>query len=232
MIKRSKLVFRRIQSRPVNPDLLRKPEAPNPSEMVERRSEHGFTVLVINSSQAMAKEITIQLSLDIPGCLIMYAPTIELAKWLLSRRDIDLVVSSDILPDGNIFKLQSVLRKMKDPPDMVVVGNVLLQSTDSLEEIGYHFSRYRCLSPESVPTEPPKLAQVITDLGQDIRHHLNNPLQAIVAMAFVAQSGKADGKVLEQALDSIEKVAKNMSTIVNGLEEKIRDAVEPLASNR
>lgn len=203
-------------------------------------TENDFTVLVINSSRDMAKEITFQLSSDIPGCSIMYAPTIELAKWILTRREINLVVSSDILPDGNVAKLTQVFLKRQSPPDLVIVGGSTLNGNDIINDSHYQFKKYRCIS--DVPTVKAKqggsgvsqrssvLTSALANLGDDIRNDLNNPLQAIVAMAFVAQSSRADPGVIEQALDSIERAAKNMSQIVNGLEDKIRDVVAPIAS--
>ena len=74
-------------------------------EPVRAEGGSGYSVLVINSSQEMAREITKELTLGIPGCSIMYAPTIELARWIIKRRAIDLVVSCPVLPDGSIIKL-------------------------------------------------------------------------------------------------------------------------------
>jgi len=177
----------------------------------------------------MAKEITFQLTLDIPGCSIMYAPTIELAKWTLSRRQVNLIVSSDILPDGNIARLKPNLARLKDPPDLVVVGGLGLKDRQLFDGSNYRFSDSRCI--EAKPSEHNELEKVISSLGEDIRNDLNNPLQAIVAMAFVAQSNKSAPTVIDQALDSIEKVAKKMSSIVNDLEEKIRSKVSTVAGS-
>lgn len=197
--------------------------------------EQEFTVLVVNSSQEMAKEITLQLTLSIPGCSIMYAPTIEVARWILSRRRVNLVVSSPILPDGSIERLKSALEKMEQPADLVVVGNLNARSADLLSNSSYQCTalrRINSVTPAAKPVEPiinrptnRALKKNIQNLGADIRNDLNNPLQEIVAMVFVARTGAESSPASDCALDAIEKAAKNMSKLVNALEDKIRDVV-------
>jgi signal transduction histidine kinase len=67
-----------------------------------------------------------------------------------------------------------------------------------------------------------RLDRALSELGADIRNDLNNPLQEIVAMAFVAQAAGELSPVAEQALDAIENAAMNLSQVVNALEGKIR----------
>lgn len=194
-----------------------------------------FHVLVINSSQAMAKEITMQLTLAIPGCSIMYAPTLELARLLIRRREIQLVVSSPILPDGSIAKLKDVLEKLRDPPDVVVVGNVTIDSADVLGDSVYDMAALRRLgrqkikekmATQKVSSETEKLEDTISTLGADLRNDLNNPLQEIVAMVYVAQKCHGEANpATDQALVAIDKAAKNMAEVVTGLEDKIKNAV-------
>ena len=70
--------------------------------------------------------------------------------------------------------------------------------------------------------------ETISSLGADLRNDLNNPLQEIVAMLFVAKAGGpvANGPTA-QALDAIDRAAKNMASVVKTLEDKIRRAVQP-----
>ena len=49
--------------------------------------------------------------------------------------------------------------------------------------------------------------------------------QEIVAMVYVARSGVLGEDTSNQALAAIEKAAKNMSSVVNALEDKIRTAI-------
>jgi len=240
VFKRSTLVFRKFPSssklKPTSKEgkgaALPKPSA---------RLDSEASVLVINAGQEMAKEMTAELSLSFPGCGIIYAPTLEVARWVLNKRRIDLIVSSHILPDGPVSKLQAVLSKIENPPDVVVVGDLTLKSHEIFGNSGYELLKFRRITrnevqsspaPETlcpIPTRPNKFEKVITELGNDIRNDLNNPLQAIVAMVFVAQSGKGPSQMTEQALDAIEKTAKGMSAIVNQLENKIKEAVSPIA---
>ncbi len=191
-------------------------------------------VLVVNASHDMAKEITLQLTLRVPDCSIMYAPSIEVAKWILGRRAIDLVVASPLLPDGSVTRLRPVLESMEAPPILIVVGN------SEVERI--HFpneSEYRCTKLKRINTEANSgaapiihrqraqtyLQTSIKSLGADIRNDLNNPLQEIVAMVFVAKTGSEISSGSTCALDAIERAALNMSKVVNALEDKIRGAI-------
>jgi hypothetical protein len=63
----------------------------------------------INASHTMAHEITAQLSENLPGSTILFAPTLSLALWILKRRSIDLILSTDVLPDGSLSKLHEFL---------------------------------------------------------------------------------------------------------------------------
>ena len=188
-----------------------------------------FTALVVNSSHDMAKEITLQLTLSIPGCSIVYAPTIELAAWILRRRKIDLVVSSAVLPDGGVAKLKPVLDKVAQAPNLVVVGDLSVQNAEILGGGEYEFRAVRKFSKIERPTRAtPKLPAIqttIRTLGADIRNDLNNPLQEIVAMIFVAQANTKNESTTEQALAAIDRAAKNMASVVGGLEGKILQAV-------
>jgi len=212
-------------------------------------------VLVVNSSREMAKEMTVELTMQIPGCAITYAPTIELAKLILARRRIDLVVASPMLPDGSITKLKDSLERFTSPPDVVVVGNLSMRNAELLGGSRYEFAALRRMHNEpSAARAAPKIVRrsaierqgspvssisnagvgsagsvMIRDLGANIRNDLNNPLQEIVAMVFVAQEdSKTEGTASPatmQALQAIERTAKSMAMIVNGLEEKIKIAV-------
>lgn len=195
----------------------------------------GCTVLVINSSQDMAKEITLQLQLKLPGCAIVYAPTIELAGWLLRTRKIDLVVSSAILPDGSVHRLSGALQSMAAPPDVVVVGDLPVRNAEALQDSGYEFATVRRFKKSEggrpgpaeqlvMPMANP-LQERISSLGADLRNDLNNPLQEIVAMVFVAKHGAAMSDTTNTALDAIGNATTNLARVVSELEEKIRKAV-------
>lgn len=79
-----------VTDKPVTPIL----KAAPPAQIEQPIASSEVNVLVINDSQDMAKEMSMQLTLALPGCSITYAPTIELAKWILGRRSINLVVSA------------------------------------------------------------------------------------------------------------------------------------------
>lgn len=204
---------------------------------------HECTALVINSSHEMAKEITLALTLEMPNCSIMYAPTIQLARWILFRRKIDLVVSSAILPDGNIALLSKTLERLESPPDIVVVGSARLKNRAILEGSSYLLNVTRKVKTEQ--NTPIRLTDVVVEtqlnanpqsssnelplkirrLGADLRNDLNNPLQEIVAMVFVAQAGQSAAPATLQALEAIDRAAKGLAKVVKGLEEKILEAV-------
>lgn len=221
--------------------LLLNAEQPSPGHLKERpqaqltsaqplpspQLDEGATVLVINSCHEMAKEITFQLTLAIPGCSIMYAPTIETAKWILKRRKVSLVVSSPLLPDGSIARLRLVLERMESPADLLVVGSLHGRSAEIFADSAYKCTALRRIRPAQTESTSPKqdLHKHIKSLGADIRNDLNNPLQEIVAMVFVARSGAQASQTSDCALNAIETAAKNMSKVINALEDKIRGVI-------
>lgn len=193
-------------------------------------SAQPCNALVINASHEQAKEISLQLTLQMPACSIMYAPSIETARWILGRRHIDIIISNQILPDGSIAKLRDALERMQSPAELIVIGSSTARSIAMLNDSTYHCSTLRRLPTSSTPLSPPaqsakaKSETSIRSLGADIRNDLNNPLQEIVAMVFVAKSTGQASESSVCALDAIEKAARNMAKIVNGLEDKIRNS--------
>ena len=195
-----------------------------------RISKDSSTVLVINASQGLAQEITVELSRTLPGATILFAPTLHLALWILKRRSIDIILSSSVLPDGPLGKLHEFLELMTPPPELVVISDLTTTRSEMGSHPGYRFVELRRVSmrQQPVPQIPPSPAAPlsrISELGADIRNDLNNPLQEIVAMAFVAHSSHGLSPSAEQALSAIQRAASNMATVVNKIEEKIRSAV-------
>lgn len=192
----------------------------------------GCTVLVINASQSMAHEITVQLSSTLPGSTILFAPTLSLALWILKRRHIDLILSSATLPDGALSTLHDFIELMSPPPELVIISNLHSSRAEFGSHPGYRFVELRRLSARN-PSQQPQtagIAQKISELGADIRNDLNNPLQEIVAMAFVAHSSQGLSPVAEEALSAIQRAAGNMADLVNMLEDKIRGVVSRTAA--
>lgn len=193
----------------------------------EVQTQSGATVLVINASQDMAQEITFELSKTLPGCSILFAPTLSLALWMLKRRSIDIILSSSILPDGPLSKLHESLELLSPPPELVILSDLSTTRSDLGSHPGYRFVELRRVpankpySPEAPPASPH-----LSALGADLRNDLNNPLQEIVAMAFVATASQGLSPVAEEALSAIQRAANNMASVVNSLEDKIRSVVD------
>ena len=198
-----------------------------------RTSKDTSTVLVINASQGLAQEITVELSRTLPGATILFAPTLHLALWILKRRSIDIILSSSVLPDGPLGKLHEFLELMSPPPELVIISDLTTTRSEMGSHPGYRFVELRRVSirqqqqqlPPNIPPSPAAPLSRISELGADIRNDLNNPLQEIVAMAFVAHSSQGLSPSAEQALSAIQRAATNMATVVNKIEEKIRSAV-------
>ena len=206
-----------------------------PHELALKSS--ACTVLVISASHSMAHEITAELSGTLPGSTILFAPTLELALWTLKRRSIDLILSSDRLPDGPLGKLHQFLELMSPPPELVVLSDLSSTRSQITSHPGYRFVEIRRLRarddeltnlPENQSV--PSLNNTISELGADLRNDLNNPLQEIVAMAFVAHASDGLSPTAEHALSAIQRAASNMEGVVNKLEEKIRGAVSRSAA--
>lgn len=204
-----------------------------PTEQIDEGSP--FRVLVLNASHEMAHQITGQLRKKLPSCIIMYAPSIELAAWIIRRHRINLIVSSPVLPDGNAMaRLTPMLEGMKVPPDIMIFGQVNAPDEMVLSGSRYELAAFRRIgqAPQGADLDvhEEKLLTAISTLGEDIRNDLNNPLQEIVAMVYVAQSmasGRTEGTPeTQEALYAIDSAAKNMARVVKGLEQKIRRAVQ------
>ena len=192
-------------------------------------AQGGATVLVINASQNMAQEITVELSRTLPGCSILFAPTLHLALWMLKRRSIDIILSSAILPDGPLSKLHESLELLSPPPELVILSDLTTTRSELGSHPGYRFVELRRVPSQrsySEASNPQPSAQQITSLGADLRNDLNNPLQEIVAMAFVATSSQGLSPIAEEALGAIQRAATNMASVVNTLEDKIRSVVD------
>lgn len=184
------------------------------------------TVLVVNASQEVAGEITAELSSALPGCTILFAPTLGLALWILKRRSIDLILSSAVLPDGSLSKLHELLELLDPPPELVVMSGIETTRSQLGAHPGYRFVELRRLTNNVAPASlTPDVSRSICELGADLRNDLNNPLQEIVAMAFVAQTSPGLSPVAEQALSAIERAAGSLATVVGSLEDKIRGVV-------
>ena len=189
---------------------------------LQPQDDTNFQVLVINASEQMALEITVELQESIPECFIMYAPTVELARWLMKRRVFHLVVSSPVLPDGSIAGLRSALEAMENKPDLVVVGDGKMQSQSLLRDSAYHMKAIRRMNGS---TQEVDRGSNLRALSADLRNDINNPLQEIVAMVFVAQASGALADNTSQALKAIDRAAKNLAQVVWGMEEKILKVV-------
>lgn len=204
-----------------------------PTQALVQAAE-GCTVLVINASQNMAHEITLELSRTLPGSTILFAPTLSLALWILKRRQINLILSSAILPDGALATLHQVIEVMSPPPELVVISDLHSTRAELGSHPGYRFVELRRVSTRQGDVRqgegPHVMASRISELGANIRNDLNNPLQEIVAMAFVAHSSQGISPMAEEALSAIQRAADNMADVVNRLEDKIRVVVSQSGS--
>ena len=199
-----------------------------PSRPIVAGSE-GCTVLVINASQSMAHEITLELSRTLPGSTILFAPTLSLALWILKRRKINLILSSAILPDGALGTLHQFIELMSPPPELVVISDLHSTRAELGSHPGYRFVELRRVSTRQ-GEESHVIQSRISELGANLRNDLNNPLQEIVAMAFVAHTSQGLSPMAEEALSAIQRAAGNMADVVNRLEDKIRVVVSQSAA--
>jgi signal transduction histidine kinase len=174
----------------------------------------------------MAQEITLELSRTLPGCSILFAPTLNLALWMLKRRSIDIILSSSVLPDGPLSRLHESLEAMSPPPELVILSDLSASRSELGSHPGYRFVELRRVPSRGANQNERAKTPHISELGADLRNDLNNPLQEIVAMAFVATTSNGLSPVAEEALGAIQRAANNMASVVNSLEDKIRRVVE------
>ncbi len=199
----------------------------NLKKVAEKSSpELPFSVLILNASHDMAVEMTACLEQTVSHCQIIYVPSITLARLMLSRRNIDLVISSSVLPDGSVQLLKESILEAEYQPDLIVVGLdahlSMIRDKGRLSEnapADMALAGYQKLKVEN--------DDEVSTLGADIRNDLNNPLQEIVAMVYVAQVDATMTPETKQALGAIDQAAKSMSGYINDLEDKIRSVVTP-----
>lgn len=202
----------------------------------------------------MAGHISERLRTTLPNHQILYSPSLKLADWMLKRKKIDLIISSEVLPDGGIDSLQEIIRRYTHKPDLVVVGKGLPRSIYSLKKAGYDLvSCKRVVAENPIKHEilsTPKdslqekqsaqeradlsqktligrgaLATKITTLGADLRNDLNNPLQEIVTLAFAVKQSSSEDQVTQQAIEAIEEAAKQMAGTVQKIEDRVKSVV-------
>ena len=197
---------------------------------VPEKAAKNYSVLVLNANRQMANEISARLAEHVDDCSMVYAPTLELAKLLLKKGDIDLVVSSPILPDGHITKLQPILESLQNPPDVLIFADSEKKSIRLFESTNYHFLSIKQVNSEAEPLTVEKCVKLsdetdaLSHISADIRDALNNPLQEIVSLIFVARSAPASFST-ERALDAIEAAAQNMATMVWGIEDRLYEGM-------
>jgi hypothetical protein len=189
-------------------------------EAVQKVLEPGCRALVINASHEMASAMRAQLEEVLDECEITFAPSIELARWLLKRQTFELVVTSSILPDGNPAKLRDTIATLEHPPAVVVVGDL---TSDDVRRLGDDWYAFSSLQVQGRQRET--LQDRISSLGADLRDQLNNPLQEIVAMVFIAQRGGEGPELGDKALHAIDRAAKNLAGVVSRLEDRIRECI-------
>lgn len=208
-----------------NSELVRKPILDNQTKP---------SVLVVNSSNVMAGAITKQLSITCPDCTLLYSPSLALAGWMLKKRKINLIIANEVLPDGGIDKLKTIVSGLEDPPDILVVGRSVHRSVLALTGAGYHMVKRKKLeiaasdinySYKNPDKDTISLKNRLTSLGADLRNDLNNPLQEIVTMAYIAKQDSLSNTMTEEAIFAIEKAANQLAGTVSGLEQRIVRAV-------
>lgn len=186
-------------------------------------SKNRPTVLVVNASHTMAETVTLELTETIPDCTILFAPTVQIALWIVGKRQIDVIISSATLPDGTASQIHSSLSNVPSPPELLILSELSTTRDVISSHPGYRFIELRRVTQSSsvgLPIARNKNALAL--LGADIRNDLNNPLQEIVAMAFVATSSSELSSTAEEALSAIQRAATSMASIINSLEDKIK----------
>ncbi len=203
---------------PLRSDVCRRKPAATKKANFEKE-ERRIQILIINSSEEIAACMTEELEREFGLSTILYAPTLTLARWLLKKRRFDLVVTSPMLPDGSVASLRSSLHSFDNPPDLLVVGEHEKYTRDILKNSVYQLRASKSMQQQSRD-------QSIKSLGADLRNDFNNPLQEIVAMVFVAKVTDCLPAQSIQALNAIERAAKNMSDLVWKIEEKIMVTIQ------
>lgn len=186
-------------------------------------SENRTSVLVLGVAEKLATPLMENLKSQDEFGQILFAPTLGVAEWLLLKRPVSLVISTAHLPDGELKDLKKLLYRMIDIPSLIVLGS----HDDVAQEIAV---AQRRKAPPLVhrkmhKLDAPALTQSIKVLGADLRNDLNNPLQEIVTMIYVAKMGGVDASVAREALAAIEKAASQMASVVGSFEGRMHSSI-------
>lgn len=181
------------------------------------------TVLVVGLEERLATPLIQNLKNQKDFGQILFAPTLGVAEWLLLKREVSIVISTAILADGQLKDLKKLLYRMAEIPSLIVIGS----SEDVSQELSVIKKRatppYVHRKPHQLDT--PAVTQTIKVLGADLRNDLNNPLQEIVTMVYVAKMGSPDASAANEALGAIERAANQMATVVKSFEGKMESSI-------
>jgi hypothetical protein len=160
-------------------------------------------ILVIGADIKEADLIAHELKAYAPDCQIYYSPNLQLSASILSRKEIELVITNNLIAKDFSDQLEYLILRATSYPKLLVLDN-LGESENSSGLNSDH--------------DP------IAELGSDLRDKLNNYLQQIVSFVFAAQN--SSGRDSTAALSYIDKAARDMANTVSGIEDQIREKLK------
>ncbi len=180
------------------------------------RNGRGKKILIINNSSALAFHLKFELEHLLPGCEMVFTPTIEAAAIMLKSEDFSVVIAEASVNKKDLtFQLEQCVA----PPNLILVGSEEAEILGLAHSVIFELASVRAIKPL------PHVEDPVQTVGNDLRNDLNNPLQAILASVYVAKHLDAASEEAALALDAISHAASQMASTVRGLESRIRRAV-------
>jgi hypothetical protein len=194
---------------------------PNPNKSSNR------TVLVLNNDARIAEAVTVQLLRLDPQISIIYAPTLTSAKVFLKGCPVSLIITEETLPDGSAYLLRSTLEESGQEPQLIILSQAHNFSGLPFEAVSpYRFARVQLIgsthsynrglteaSSNQCPTKT-HISALKRQIRAELKDSVNNPLQEILAMVYVARNCSETNALLNEALKAIETAAEKIASEV------------------
>jgi hypothetical protein len=194
-----------------------------PTTSVSARSSK---ILVVNGDSVLASQVMVQLKQLGSSVIPLFVPSLKAAQLMLRRSSFDLIIGSAMLPDGPLTGLEQDLQKVKNPPPVIVVDTIEEAAEVPLDQ-EYRFAKLRHIKrslyqhdieiSQSLLTHDRYIDSVLHEVSTDLRDKLNNPLQEIVAMVYVARNAPSETALVHSALQAIERAAQEMNGAVHSV---------------
>ena len=98
-------------------------------------------IMMVHTHRQLAREISAQLLLELPGSSVVFAPTVDFAVKLTRRCRFDLIIVGADLLGENSSDLKTALNKLSEPPTVMTLGRNQTATSAAIQSVGYTAAR-------------------------------------------------------------------------------------------